>query len=213
MKIQEFINIEPEKFSLIQPFFTQYNNRSLSTINTIVLHWTGGASINSDINTLNTRKLGYHFLIDKKGIIYQGAKLSKRVGHSGNSYGPNGSEVNSYSIGISFSMRGADDIFTDEAIESCVKLINDVCVAIPTIEHITGHHWISPGRKTDPYTLDFKGLNNKLNKKLNIWKTGDKPFPLGLTKDFIGQGGQNYSKDKISTEISDFLDSGDLSSE
>ena len=56
----------------------------IDDINTIVLHWTAGASITSDVTTLKSKGYGYHFLIDKQCKIYQGAPATRKLSHAGN---------------------------------------------------------------------------------------------------------------------------------
>lgn len=242
MAEKKIVNIPEDDFQILKPFFTQYNSRDLNTINTIVLHWTAGSKLSNDIKTLNSNKLGYHFLIEKNGKITQGAKLNKRIGHSGFSYGPNGRDVNTYSIGISFSMLGilpdgSEDKFTDEMYNSLKNLILDLKLSLPNLKYITGHHWISPGRKIDPYTFDFSKIvrDSEIKKiGIEIWKTGYAPFPDGLSDcecikfgdlnsgnkwckkskgECRGQGDERYSERALSTKVSDQSFLPDTSSE
>lgn len=181
MKIQEFKNLSEEDFGLIKPFFKGTRFRDINKINTVVLHWTGGSNIQSDINVLNKNNFGYHFLIDQDGLVYQGSPVNKVVSHAGNSYGPNGDFLNGNSIGISFSMLGDETPFNDRMFNSCKNLILDLSLSLPNLKFITGHHWVSPRRKIDPYTFDFNRLINELGSKYELWKTGYAPFPKGLT--------------------------------
>jgi|TARA_R110000796_G_scaffold11796_5_gene39619 N-acetyl-anhydromuramyl-L-alanine amidase AmpD len=230
--IQEFTNLTANAFNLIRPYFMG-RNRSTTDINTVVLHWAASTNLISTINTLQSKRYGYHFLIDKNGQVYQGSPLNKRVSHAGSSYGPKGKFVNSYSIGISFlvSGTGGPDDFTEEMYDSCVALIKDVKLKIPTIKFITGHHWVSPGRKIDPYTLKWDLLMNKLGNGYELWKTGYAPFPEGLSKcdckeyfpnsrnckKSIGpcadSEGYGYSERKLSTEVSSLSYQSDLDTE
>jgi len=191
---QELKNVDNNKFRVISPYFHYNRNMKFSGINTVVLHWTAGNNINNDVKTLKKNNFGYHFLISGDGTILQGAPLEKRISHSGYSYGPKGKGLNNYSIGISFSMRGDESSvkgstqFNEEQIKAVVTLLLDLKLAIPTLEYVTGHHWVSPGRKIDPYTLDFGRLINKniggdtlSGVGYSIWKTAQSPFPSGLT--------------------------------
>ncbi len=128
-------------------------------------------------------------------------------------------------------MRGSESAqkgstkFNDKQIESCVSLLLDLKEALPTLKFVTGHHWVSPRRKIDPYTLDYelllnKSLNGKTLKSVGyeVWKTGYKPFPKGLKDcvclkedemgnclesrgDCIGQGGYKYSERRLTSEV------------
>jgi N-acetyl-anhydromuramyl-L-alanine amidase AmpD len=185
MAIQPFDNVKNEDFKIIQPYFLNKKTMDIDDINTIVLHWTAGASITSDVTTLKSKGYGYHFLIDKQGKIYQGAPATRKLSHAGNSYGPKGRYVNSYSIGISFSMLGTEgnNKFNNQQITACANLILDLKKSIPNLKYITGHHWISPGRKIDPYTFPFDEFIRRPKIKsagFELWKTGYAPFPEKL---------------------------------
>ena len=135
------------------------------------------------------------------------------------SYGPNGPYTNSTSIGISFVKTESSE-FTEEMFDSCYKLILDLKLSLPNIQFITGHHWVSPGRKSDPYTFDFDRLINKLGSGFELWKTGYFPFPTALSNckcikydkygnciksvgSCKGPGGERYSERRLSTEVYD----------
>ncbi len=241
---KEFDNVDGGNFKLISPYFRFNKNMDFSGINTVVLHWTAGNNVNNDIKALKQNGYGYHFLIDSDGKTYQGAPVEKRISHAGYSYGPKGTGLNNYSIGVSFSMRGDESkvkgstVFNDKQKEACIKLLLDLKEAVPTLEYVTGHHWVSPGRKIDPYTLDFDKLLKKSvdGKTLitdggyKIWKTNQKPFPSGLTDckcikedkngncvkstgQCKGQGGYGYSERNLSFKISELTITSDLASD
>ena len=179
--IQPFNNVIASTFNIIKPFFNSFRNRSISSVDTVVLHWASSPILSNAIDNVRAINLGYHFIIDRDGQIYQGSPLNKFVGHAGNSYGPRGTEVNTHSIGIAFICRTCKkEEFTDLMLENCSNLIKDIKIKIPTLKYITGHHWISPGRKDDPETLDWNLLMNKLGSDFKIWKTGYAPFPINL---------------------------------
>jgi N-acetyl-anhydromuramyl-L-alanine amidase AmpD len=179
--IQPFTNLLASTFNVIAPFFNSFRNRPISNVDTVVLHWASSPILSEAIDKVRAINLGYHFIIDRDGKIYQGSPLNKFVGHAGNSYGPRGTEVNIHSIGIAFICKTCKkEEFTDLMLENCSNLIKDIKIKIPTLKYITGHHWISPGRKNDPETLDFSLLMKKLGSEFQIWKTGYAPFPLNL---------------------------------
>jgi N-acetyl-anhydromuramyl-L-alanine amidase AmpD len=193
-------NIKQDEFNSITPFFRSYKTRDINDIDTVVLHWTAGSTVDGAVRTLLKKGYGYHFLISKDAEVFQGSELRSRIGHAGNSYGPNGASTNSTSIGISFAVPGKDTKETPnseiskEMIDVCIRLILDVKRALPKLKWITGHHWVSPGRKVDPWYLNFPNLiadlNNEYNKQqsiattkskeFEIWKSGYPPFPRGL---------------------------------
>lgn len=227
MKTQDFVSLNEEDFALIKPFFRSTRFRDLSKIDTVVLHWTAGSSVQNDVNTLLSKGFGYHFLIDQSGVVYQGSPVNKIVSHAGNSYGPGGNFLNNNSIGISFSMLGPDVPFNDDMFNTCKNLIMDLRRSIPNLKFITGHHWISPGRKIDPYTFDFNRLIKELGPTYEVWKTGYLPFPSGLSdcrciefddkgncKKSVGSckgpGNYGYSERNLSTVVRDESFQSDL---
>ena len=178
-------NITEALFSRLDSYlnFSKDRSKRMDTINTIVLHWTAGASVSSAISALRINKNSYHFIIGKDGMITQTVPLSRKAWHAGSSYGPNGSDVNPTSIGISMDLLNDKQPVTDEMYTSILNLILDLKIAVPSLKWITGHQWISPGRKVDPYTFDFVKLIREPDIKksgFKLWKTGDLPFPKGL---------------------------------
>tara|TARA_R110000851_G_scaffold250075_1_gene402533 strand:- start:1334 stop:2032 length:699 start_codon:yes stop_codon:yes gene_type:complete len=229
MIIETFNELVASKFNLLTQFFKNSRNREPSIINTVVLHWTGGANLTSDIRTLKSRGLGYHFIIDKTGAVFQCAPLNSVVSHAGASYGPNGRYMNGQSVGISFAMTGikGPSEFTPEMYETCINLIKNIKRSLPNLKYVTGHHWISPGRKVDPYTFDFDKLMSALGNSYQLWKTGFLPFPANLSDcrcikhDIDGNclksegycGGpdnEGYSERNLSNEVSDLSFPSDL---
>ncbi len=201
---QPFNKIESSKFKIMKPFFKVPYKRNLNNINMVVLHWTAGRSVESDYATLQKKGYGYHFLIDKEGNIFQGGPLDGSVSHAGNSYGPNGNGTNATSIGISFSTLGDEDkevgstTFNDAQVKAAATIIYDLKNgSCPKLRYVSGHHWVSPGRKIDPWTfpfdrlmkfpVSFKAVQGKIvditltSLGLELWKTGYLPFPEDLS--------------------------------
>lgn len=208
-------NLNALKGSAIKKLKTKFSGNTLKkeNVDTVVIHWTGGKFLTDAIKTLNKLKLGYHFILENQsGVIniIQGQKLSNRVSHAGESYGPNGKYVNGYSYSI--SMVGDDNTDYTPFIDTLTKLIIDLRLINPNLKYITGHHQISPIRKIDPYALDFNKLvnsiNNVIKRKLIVvngapvplnnltdslftyWKQGDLGKP-GLYNDLLIENGTN----------------------
>lgn len=189
-------HLTEEEFShLTTPFLESGRNRDINKIDTIVLHWTGSDNFTVAINALESKGSAYHFIIDNDGSaggvghVTQLIDVRRRAGHAGQSYGPNGIGVNSYSIGISFQTRGynkalADsETIKDEAYKSLVKLLKELFEICPKLKYITGHHWVAPRHRVDPYTFPFEKLMRESfirDRKMELWKTGYAPFPNGL---------------------------------
>lgn len=228
--------ISSDKFRVLDPTFSTWankdsaRNRSTSKISTIVLHWTAGSTFKGAVDTLYSKNYGYHFIIDTDGTSVQTDKLNRQVPHAGNSYGPEGTGVNKYSIGISIVAAGAGKINSDQ-ISTVNSLILDLLSDSEfkkNIKWITGHHQISPGRKIDPYDFPFDETIKTINGSgydLTYWRAGMAPFPNGLkdcgckektptevngTKwcrsskgSCLGQGDYNYNPEKVSTTKAD----------
>lgn len=165
----------------MDPFFT-FGRGLTKTIDTVVIHWTAGSSSSGALSTLWKKKFSYHFLVEADGTIIQTKQLNKQAYHAGVSYGPQGKNVNDYSIGISLvHPSGATDIPNDQ-VNVLPKLIEDINRAVGgTIKFVTSHFDISPGRKQDPWNLDFEKVVNATNiDGISYWQAGMTPFPAGL---------------------------------
>ncbi len=123
---------------------------------TVVLHATAGSTASGAIVTLRLRKLSYHYIIEKSGVIHKCVPMNNVAYHAGISFGPDGIQVNEYSIGISFvNLNNGKDPYTREQVESAAWLVGELKRAIPTLKWITSHAAVSPGRKTDPRGLEI----------------------------------------------------------
>jgi N-acetylmuramoyl-L-alanine amidase len=117
---------------------------------TIVLHATAGSSLGGALSTLRLRGLSYHYLIEKNGEVTKCAPSSRVAFHAGKSEGPEGSNVNDYSIGISFvNLNDGKDPITYDQEQAAKLLVLDLENHFP-LSWVTTHYAISPGRKTDP---------------------------------------------------------------
>ena len=78
----------------------------------IVLHYSGGSTLNSAIATLKARKLSYNVLIDLDGSYHQARPFTQQSSHAGRSNWKaesglvNGSSLNGSAIGISMINLG-----------------------------------------------------------------------------------------------------------
>ena len=55
----------------------------MPTVNGIVVHQTDTTNVSQQFNTLANGKAGAHFVIDKKGTIFQTARVNHKVDHTG----------------------------------------------------------------------------------------------------------------------------------
>jgi N-acetylmuramoyl-L-alanine amidase len=113
----------------------------------------------TDIEAINhlcnkVSKVSSHFLINKKGNIYNLVNLKNRSWHAGLSYWKNIKDINSYSIGIEMDYSGTDsnnNKFSNLQIKSLEKLLIYVKRKYKIKSNsILGHSDISPYRKKDP---------------------------------------------------------------
>ncbi|WP_320820108.1 1,6-anhydro-N-acetylmuramyl-L-alanine amidase AmpD [Thalassolituus sp.] len=96
-------------------------------------------------------KVSSHFLIERTGKLVQFVNLNDRAWHAGQSSFEGRDNCNDYSIGI--ELEGSDETpYTDVQYKVLADLTKAVQREYPaiTIDRITGHEHIAPGRKTDP---------------------------------------------------------------
>lgn len=120
----------------------------------IVIHWIAG-SYKGCIETFSKglREASAHFVISKTGDIMQMVELKNRSWHAGLSntklFGPN---ANLYSVGIELEGPPSMVMLKDwpqEQLNALLYVIEHIKKELPTIEYITDHSTISPGRKID----------------------------------------------------------------
>ncbi|WP_411705685.1 1,6-anhydro-N-acetylmuramyl-L-alanine amidase AmpD [Edaphovirga cremea] len=95
-------------------------------------------------------RVAAHCLIRRDGEIVQYVPFDKRAWHAGVSQWKGRERCNDFSIGI--ELEGTDILpFTDVQYRSLIDISELLIGYYPiTLENITGHSDIAPGRKTDP---------------------------------------------------------------
>ena len=104
---------------------------------------------------LDKHGVSSHYLIDLLGTIWQSVPEEKKAWHAGISRMPeDGREgVNAFSIGI--ELIGSEETeFTDLQYRALTLLTQDILSRHP-VQYIYGHSDVAPGRKTDPWGLDW----------------------------------------------------------
>lgn len=120
---------------------------------TIVLHGTAGASGASSVSWLRQIGLSYHYVVDRDGSVIKCAPTSRVAFHAGKSVGPEGENVNDYSIGIAFAnLEDGRDKITLAQLDAVASLVKQLEPEFP-LKWVTTHYAISPRRKTDPVML------------------------------------------------------------
>lgn len=131
--------------------FTRTRRQECSTI---VLHSTDGKSASSSVEWLSKIGLSYHYIIERDGHVYKLAPVSRVAFHAGVSSGPEGNNVNEYSIGIAFAnYESGKEPITLGQVKAAKKLVAEIVASGAPIRWVTTHYAISPGRKTDPAML------------------------------------------------------------
>ena len=97
------------------------------------------------------QKVSAHLLIRRDGELVQFVPFHLRAWHAGDSSYCGRAACNDFSIGI--ELEGTDDgSFEMAQYQSLCQVVKTLCKAYPylTMEKITGHSDIAPGRKLDP---------------------------------------------------------------
>lgn len=96
-------------------------------------------------------RVASHVLIRRDGEIVQYVPFHKRAFHAGVSNYHGRERCNDFSIGI--ELEGTDFVpFTEKQYQQLEQLLPALVETYPnlSLQHITGHEHIAPGRKTDP---------------------------------------------------------------
>lgn len=132
-------------------------------IDTIILHSSYDAlgdepySVSGLIKEYEEYGVSAHYLIDRKGVIYQLVADKNVSYHAGVSKVPDGrSNVNDFSIGIEMMTTEKED-YTNAQYGAVQKLV-DGLKSRYAIKYVLGHDDIAPGRKSDPWNFDWKKL-------------------------------------------------------
>ena len=139
-----------------------FQKSSGRTIDTIIVHSSYAAtgsdpySVDGVIAEWKAAGVSPHYLIARDGTTYQLVADQNIAWHAGVSKmpAPDGrTNVNDFSIGVEM-INTLDGKFTDAQYASLNWLIASLKSKYP-IKNILGHDQISPGRKTDPWGMDW----------------------------------------------------------
>ncbi|EKE21887.1 MAG: hypothetical protein ACD_7C00096G0004 [uncultured bacterium] len=132
-------------------------------IDTIILHSSynvlGGDEYDLDkiIQEYKDYGVAPHYIIDRKGNIFRLVNDKNIAYHAGESQVPDGrTGVNDFSIGIEL-VNNLKDKFTSEQYESVNNLISYLKDEYK-IKYVLGHSDIAPGRKTDPWNINWEEI-------------------------------------------------------
>jgi N-acetyl-anhydromuramyl-L-alanine amidase AmpD len=145
--------------------FAHSNSRK---IDVIIIHSTfnnsGGEFYDIDliIKQFARYKVSAHYVLGRDGSVFQLVDEQNVAYHAGKSKLPDArTAVNSCSIGIEI-MTSFDEAPTDLQIEALLKLVDDIKSRHP-IKYVLRHSDIAPGRKTDPWNMDWESFNQQLS--------------------------------------------------
>lgn len=137
-----------------------FKKSSGRNIDTIIVH-TSYNAIGSDVNDIGDiikqyeqYEVSAHYLIGRDGSIYRLVKDDNIAWHAGVSKMPDGrTNINDFSIGIEV-VNTKEGKFSDAEYEALNSLIASLKKKYP-IKNILGHDDIAPGRKTDPWGIEW----------------------------------------------------------
>lgn len=122
----------------------------------IVIHGDAGKTEGGTVAWIAdpASKVSYHYLVGRKGAVYQFVEDGDNAWHAGLSsfHGEGvGNSVNRISIGVAFANNGTEPY---QPVQYTVggQLVAELCKrwGIP-LDRVVGHDVVSPGRKTDPW--------------------------------------------------------------
>ena len=122
----------------------------------IVIHYTGMKNLKLAYQklTINSSNVSAHYLISKKGIIFNLLCPKYKAWHAGKSKWKSYSNINDYSIGIELENEGHDFEYTNYTINQYIslkKLVFFIKKNFNIIDkNILFHSDIAPNRKKDP---------------------------------------------------------------
>jgi N-acetylmuramoyl-L-alanine amidase-like protein len=150
--------------------------RSMSEVNTIVLHHTAISTLGNSLATLRVRGLSYHYLIDSKGTVLRAVPPQKLAFHAAG--------ANRGSIGISFVGGDSPPWFaTDAQWKAATRLVGNLVKKYPQIRYVMGHGDVRDSNAGEPYNVSFDQMIDEVRTltKIELHHPGFEEEPL---KDF-----------------------------
>jgi len=138
-------------------------------INAVIVHSVfnnlGGEKYDIDliIKQFSHYGVSSHYIIGRDGSIYYLVNEKNVAFHAGRSQLPNGqTNLNETTVGIEL-VTSFDEAPTPEQIKALTLLVNDIRKRYK-IEYVLRHSDIAPGRKTDPWNMDWDGFLKGIEK-------------------------------------------------
>lgn len=115
-------------------------------------------SVSGIIDIYRQYEVSAHYLIARDGVIYRLVEDKNIAWHAGASKMPDGrTNVNDFSIGVEM-INTKDGKYTDEQYDALNELIASLKNKY-SIKNILGHDDIAPGRKTDPWGIEWNKVD------------------------------------------------------
>lgn len=126
-----------------------------TVVDCLVIHADGAAKASASVSWIRSKesKVSYHVLIDRDGSVYSFVPLDRKAWHAGVSEYRGRKNVNDFSLGMAFSNRNDGlEPYTDMQYQVGAAIAAEWMQRFPavTLDRITTHAAIAPGRKTDP---------------------------------------------------------------
>ena len=141
----------------------------LRKIDVVIVHSVYNASggdiydVDLIIKQFSKYHVSSHYIIGRKGTIYQLVNEKNVSFHAGKSSLPDGRlGANTCSIGIEL-MDSTGDAPTEMQIRSLTALVLDI-ESRYHIKYVLRHSDIAPGRKTDPWNMDWADFLRRIGK-------------------------------------------------
>lgn len=157
--MQAFPTVTPEFINKKVNF--GYKVAEKRKIDVIIIHSvynaSGGEKYDVDliIKQFARYKVSPHYLIDRAGKTYRMVEEKDIAFHAGVSRLPDGtSGINSRSIGIEL-ITSLDDAPSALQMDAVVNLVKHLQEKFP-VKYVLRHSDIAPGRKTDPWNMDWE---------------------------------------------------------
>lgn len=151
-----------------KPINFGYKTVQSRNIDAIIIHSSynnlGGDEYDIDliIKEYSKYNVSAHYVIARDGTIYRLVAEKNISYHAGKSMLPDGRKsVNMCSIGIEL-MCSKEDTPTEAQIKSLTALVKDI-ESRYKINYVLRHSDIAPGRKTDPWNMDWESFQKGLN--------------------------------------------------
>jgi N-acetylmuramoyl-L-alanine amidase len=147
----------PKKREFISPNFDA--RAAQIPLDLIIIHYTGMTTAEEALHRLCDEqfKVSTHFLISKRGEVYELVDPVNRAWHAGVSFWQGETDVNSRSLGIELDNPGSinpPEPFPVVQINTLLKLLEELTATFNIPRHrIIGHSDVAPLRKQDPGVL------------------------------------------------------------